>query len=350
MEKMRLLYLPSYGSSKPDADISAMLAELLPAYDIITLKGDVNAPSTIIESIDLEFEGFDLMVANGFGCFFAHQISACNRICLNPILSASETDAYSSMTDKTKRRYEDMEESQYSYGIEEDVACRSYCFGVYDQKNMDGLKDFNTMYFPNIRTHQKGECIDEALITEHVLPIISILEQSRFQDPEGMRYLRFGRILQGIDLNKKGVLEPEYTVRGCVRIIADGAFIGTGIKKIILGRNVRHLGKDCFANSSVQVIDMSKSAVEVIPERCFDGCHELREVKFNNRIYSIQKEAFAETALGQSPVEVPETIQYIAPSAFPEGTKIAFPAQKFSKLLDIATESYIAKQYINPEE
>ena len=127
MNKQKIIYFPDfrYGMSK-EQKVVAALKVALPDYNIVSL--DLTSSLEIFEGTECKIEEVlrteqpDIVLADGLGGFFAHTLAGYNRICVNPILSASQY---------INESYRAVEKQQFSYDRVPDKKNNTYCWGIF---------------------------------------------------------------------------------------------------------------------------------------------------------------------------------------------------------------------------
>lgn len=65
------------------------------------------------------------------------------------------------------------------------------------------------------------------------------------------------------------------------------------VDKIIIPKDIKSIGESAFANSSITGFDIEDGGkIEEIPSRCFEGCDDLKTVKFPISVTKIGVDAF----------------------------------------------------------
>ena len=323
MNKQTILYFPDfrYGMTK-EAEVMAALKAALPYYDIVSIDLTLSLEryedaECRIEEV-LQAEQPDIILADGLSGFFAHTLAGYNRICVNPILSASQ-----SINDS----YRDVEKQQLSYDREPDKKNSTYCWGIFG-KHVN-RRDFTMLHYPHVITINKRiNSVLDAMDT--VLPLIQMISKSEYVDDYGVHYTNYGRTLLKADYVLFRDVE-NYEVPNGVRTIGECAFSGMSIKSILLPDSLCFIGKHAFSDCrNLESIIVPKN-VDVIREGCFDGCVSLKEVQLSKSLYSIHAHAFTRTDLKE--VVLPDSLQGIAPKAFDEGVKMIVSASRLTELL-----------------
>ena len=323
MEKKKILYFPDYryGMDK-EPEVVAALKKALPEYGIVSidlmfLLKNTKSVEDRIEEVLKEVQP-DVIIADGLGGFFAHTLSGFNRICVNPILSASL---------HLNGNYADMEERQFSYNREPDKENSTYCWGVFGKHVNE--EEFSLLHYPNvINIDKRVNSIKDAMDT--VIPLIQSISQSKYMDDYGVHYTNYGRTLVKADYVISRNMN-HYVVPNGVLTICECAFSGIDIKSVTLPDSLRHIGKYAFSDCrNLESVAIPKH-VDVIHEGCFDGCVSLRDVQLPKTVFSIHSQAFTRTDLKE--VTIPDSIQGIAVNAFDEGVKLVISASRLTELL-----------------
>ena len=148
---------------------------------------------------------------------------------------------------------------------------------------------------------------------------------------------------QGCDttFNIEVIEEPEFNYTensdGTLKITK---YIGTDtnvyIPKLINGKIVSVIGKNCFLNkTSITDVTMSNT-IKTIESNAFDSCSALKEIKMSETLENIEKEAFYFSRLTR--VLIPETVINIGNDAFAECDSLE-SVTVFSKNLNIGTNA-----------
>lgn len=95
--------------------------------------------------------------------------------------------------------------------------------------------------------------------------------------------------------------------------IADRTFYGVGnVGQLTVGGNIKYIGKEAFANSSISGIDIQN--VESIGGRAFKNCYNLSTVKIESPTKSIGAECFYQTNISE--IVMPGGLEQIGYGAF----------------------------------
>ena len=320
---MKILYFPDfrYGMSKEPEVVSMLKAALLD-YDIVSIDltsslERYECAESKIEEV-LHSEQPNIILADGLGGFFAHTLSGYNRICINPILSAS---SYLNVS------YRSAEEQQFSYNRVPDKENNTYCWGVFGKHGYK--KDFTMLYYPNV-INKEQRIFSVCEVMDIVIPLIQTITNSEYVDDYGVRYSNYGRTLVKADNVLFRDVE-NYEVPKGVRTIGECAFSGMSIKNILLPDSLCFIGKYAFSDCrSLESVVIPKN-VDVIREGCFDGCVSLKDVQLPKSVFSIHPHAFTRTDLKE--VVIPDSIQGIAPNAVDDGVKLVVSATRLTELL-----------------
>jgi hypothetical protein len=144
----------------------------------------------------------------------------------------------------------------------------------------------------------------------------------------------------GIVYNKKQTeliycpegIKGELTIPSSVRKIARGAFRNSNITSIIIGRNVREIGREAFGNCiSLATVKLSKKLkiiepytfsntgltsialpknIKIIGEQAFNGCEKLTNIVIPSKVSVIEREAFA-NCQALNAITIPENVKEI---------------------------------------
>jgi len=326
-----LLYFSDYKKDESLIEDSVLVFnEMLgDEYKIICADLNMQNPNdAMMEAEILTNQSPDLIIAEGFGCFFAHQIGAgINRICINPVLSALEVDDLQ-LTNSAIEQYTQLEKHQYSYNRSIDKDNSTHCWGVYSQDDIVKNRLFASVYYPNLTLLPCEVKTDEEMINNTIKPLINAIEHSSWTDCCGVSFKDFGSTIDKVDLAIFQDLE-SYDVPLGVKCIRDYCFSTTRLKHIDLG-TVHILGEGCFSDSDLEEIKIEH--VQMIPENCFAGCHRLSKIVLSEGVFSIQSGAFKGTAVKE--VQLPDTIQTVASDAFPADCKIVLSFSKFTEMMN----------------
>ncbi len=320
---MKILYFPDfrYGMAK-ELEVMAALKAALPDYDVVSV--DLTSSLERYEEVErrveeiLKTEQPDIILADGLGGFFAHTLAGYNRICVNPILSASQ-----SINDS----YRAVEKRQFSYNREQDKENSTYCWGIFG-KHVN-RRDFTMLHYPHVITINKRiNSVLDAMDT--VVPLIHTISKSEYVDDYGVHYINYGRTLVKADFALFRDVE-NYEVPKGVRTIGECAFSGMSIKSILLPDSLCFIGKHAFSDCrNLESIIIPKS-VDVIREGCFDGCVSLKDVQLPKSVFSIHNHAFTRTNLKE--VVLPDSIQCMVSNTFDDGVRLTISASRLAEIL-----------------
>lgn len=323
MSKKKILYFPDfrYGIAN-EPDVMAVLKASLSEYNVISidLTSCLERYECAASKIDkvLQSEQPDIILADGLGCFFVHTLSGYNRICVNPILSASLyiNDSYRSV-----------EKQQFSYNRVPDKENNTFCWGVFGKHGYK--RDFTMMHYPNVINIDK-RIFSVCEVMDIVIPLIQTITNSEYVDDYGVRYSNYGRTLVKADYVLFRDVE-RYEVPHGVRTIGECAFSGMSLKCIILPDSLNFIGKNAFSDChNLESIIVPRN-VDIIREGCFDGCVSLCEVQLSKSVFAIHPHAFTRTDLKE--VVIPDSMQNIAPNSFDDGVKLVVSSSKLTELL-----------------
>lgn len=333
MKNHTIVYFPDC-RYKQQQEVVKTLKSSLPEYRIVSVDihlEDIRSTETQIEEV-LQMEQPELILADGLSSFFAHTISGVNRICVNPILNPS---AYTSIGDDT---YRELEIEQFSFDRKNDYENNTHCWGIFGAQA--DKKVFCMLHYPDvISVNKKIESIIDVL-EDTVLSLINSIASSVYTDDYGVTYANYGRTLVKAEYPHFRDVE-HYDVPNGVRSIGEIAFMGMSLKSISLPSSLKFIGKEAFAECrSLESIILPKN-IERINEGCFTGCSSLKRIKIPKGVFSIHRRAFANTALKE--VEIPDSIQSIAPDSFEEGVIFKLSSRRLTEILKDAQSYQLTK-------
>lgn len=324
MSKQTILYFPDYRDGmKNEQEVIGTLQSAFPENKVVSvdlsllLDNYEHAKEKVDEVLRLEEP--EIIIADGLGAFFVHTLAGYNRICVNPILSA---------TIYLNDSYRAIQEEQYAFDRQPDKENHTYCWGIFGEHA--SKRKFCVLHYPNIiSVDRKVESVIDVL-GETVVPLINNMSLSEYVDDYGVRYSNYGRTLVKADYVLFRDVE-NYEVPKGVRTIGECAFSGMSLKCIILPDSLNFIGKNAFSDCrSLESIVIPQN-VDVIREGCFDGCVSLKDVQLPKSVFSIHRHAFTGTSL--KTIEVPDSIQGIAPNAFDDAIKLVVSSSKLTELL-----------------
>lgn len=301
-------------------------------YDVEVPQIDylqANSAQQSINRLALSHE-YDYIIGVGFGCFFVHQLDGYDRICINPVLSVLECNELSSLPDAAIDEYLSLEKYQFSYGRVDDIANYTSCWGIYPSVNPLVYRRFNMLYYPNVISMPTVE-INEQLIENTLVPLLEKISNSSWTDEYGVKFANYGREIVGTEhILFRGV--KEYTIPNGVDTISSYAFSSTDLEKVTIAPTVARLGSACFADNKrlKSVIFDGYSELQRIPEECFKGCRQLKELVLGSEVAFIDDDAFSSSGLKR--IVINEQLQNISPYAFQNTNSLR---------IDISAESFI---------
>jgi hypothetical protein len=132
----------------------------------------------------------------------------------------------------------------------------------------------------------------------------------------------------------------DYKIPLGVTTIGESAFCGlSSLQKVTFTRTVHILSRSCFSGCiGLEEVNLPVG-VEVIPEDCFAGCVSLHKLAIPNTVRVIKDRAFAGCPLQE--VAIPDSIEYISPSAFNDGVKFVVGKSRLIELLHNVHEKMI---------
>lgn len=278
--------------------------------------------TTKLDSINSE------VVICGFGeaCSVTNIFAGYNRICVNPMLHT-----------------EDEELRMFTYDRRKDKENNSHCWLVfsqnYDSDEYNSKKKFLMMYYPNVAELDEPETSLEDLTEQTLIYLARCIVKSGWTK-DGVQFEEYGRLLVNADYSTARLL-VKYKVPYGVRVIGESAFFGIDtLEELTLSSTVRNLSKSCFAGClKLREIELP-IGVEVIPEDCFAGCVSLQKLGLPNTVRVIKDRAFAGCPLHE--VEIPDSIEYISPSAFNDDVKFVVGKSHYIELLQSVHDKIIS--------
>jgi len=259
------------------------------------------------------------VVICGFGeaCSVTNIFAGYNRICVNPILRA-----------------EDDELRMFTYNRTKDKEDCTHCWLVfsrdYDSEEYNSKKKFLMMYYPNVVNLNEPETSLEDLTQQTLIYLARCIVQSGWIK-DGVRFEEYGRLLVDADYSTARLL-ADYKIPLGVTTIGESAFCGlSSLQKVTFARTVHILSRSCFSGCiGLEEVNLPLG-VEVIPEDCFAGCVSLHKLAIPNTVRVIKDRAFAGCPLKE--VVIPESVEYISPSAFDDNVKFVIGKSRLIELL-----------------
>lgn len=292
---------------KTSREVEVLKKRLL-EYQIVTLE--VPQEQKMIEAT-LRAEKPDVIVAEGQSASVVHTMAGHDRICINPVIDENDFDF-------PNIRSVDQEQ-------------KSHCWGIIGLNCISsGRRNFSMLYYPNIINIDRS--IDSMTDVFDVLcPLIGSIGESDYTDKYGVHYANYGRSLVGVDpvlfRNVK-----HYEVPEGVTTICDDAFAGTDLEKVSLPKSLHHIGRHAFMDCrKLNDVNLPRD-VDVVRERCFEGCVSLSKVTLSSTLFTIHRHAFRSTSVRE--ISLPDSIQSIAHDAFDEGCRMNVSMSRLKELLD----------------
>lgn len=170
---------------------------------------------------------------------------------------------------------------------------------------------------------------------------VKTIEKDAFSCCYKLKNIRFGNGLETIGDNafySAHSLEGELCLPDSVRKIGAYAFFQSGAHSIIIGKNVRTIGKNAFNGckrlteltfvggpdeigdsafhfcKALETVNFSEN-LKIIGQCAFYGCDKLKSLTLRNGLETIGESAFACCRLLQS-IEVPDSVTYLGAEAF----------------------------------
>ena len=323
MSKQTILYFPDYRDGmNNEQEVIGTLQSAFPenrvvAVDLSLLLDNYELAEEKIEKV-LRQEEPEFIIADGLGAFFAHTLAGYNRICVNPILMS---------TVYFNESYQTAQKEQYSFNRQPDKENNTRCWGIFGQHV--SKRKFCMLHYPY--TIHLDKTVESTLdVLDLIVPLVRNVAKSKYVDDYGVNYSNYGRTLVKADYILFRDVE-RYEVPNGVRTIGECAFSGMRLKSIILPDSLNFIGKNAFSDCrSLESVVIPKD-VDVIREGCFDGCVSLREVQLSKSVFSIHPHAFTRTSL--KTIEIPDSIQSIAPNAVDDGIQLILSATRLTELL-----------------
>lgn len=259
------------------------------------------------------------VVICGFGeaCSVTNIFAGYNRICVNPILRAEDDELRMFTYDRTKDK-------------EDCTHCWLVFSRDYDSEEYNSKKKFLMMYYPNVVDLNEPETSLEDLTQQTLIYLARCIVQSGWIK-DGVKFEEYGRFLVDADYSTARLL-VKYKVPYGVTVIGESAFFGMNtLEEITFSSTVRTLSRSSFAGcTSLREVELSMG-VEVIPEDCFADCTSLQMLTLPNTVRVIKDRAFARCPLQE--VVIPDSVEYISPSAFDDGVKFVVGKSHLIELL-----------------
>ena len=259
------------------------------------------------------------VVICGFGeaCSVINTFAGYNRICVNPILHT-----------------EDDELRMFTYDRRKDKENNSHCWLVfsqnYDSDEYNSKKKILMMYYPNVVNLNEPEMSLEDLTQQTLIYLARCIVKSGWIK-DGVRFEEYGRFLVNEDYSTARLL-VRYKVPYGVTVIGESAFFGMNtLEEITFSSTVRTLSRSSFAGCiGLKEVELPLG-VEVIPEDCFADCTSLQMLNLPNTVRVIKDRAFARCPLQD--VVIPDSVEYISPSAFDDNVKFVIGKSRLIELL-----------------
>lgn len=259
------------------------------------------------------------VVICGFGeaCSVTNIFAGYNRICVNPILRAEDDELRMFTYDRTKDK-------------EDCTHCWLVFSRDYDSEEYNSKKKFLMMYYPNVVNLNEPETSLEDLTQQTLIYLARCIVQSGWIK-DGVRFEEYGRLLVDADYSTARLL-ADYKIPLGVTTIGESAFCGlSSLQKVTFARTVHILSRSCFSGCiGLEEVNLPLG-VEVIPEDCFAGCVSLHKLAIPNTVRVIKDRAFAGCPLQD--VVIPESVEYISPSAFDDNVKFVIGKSRLIELL-----------------
>ena len=259
------------------------------------------------------------VVICGFGeaCSVTNIFAGYNRICVNPILRAEDDELRMFTYDRTKDK-------------EDCTHCWLVFSRDYDSEEYNSKKKFLMMYYPNVVNLNEPETSLEDLTQQTLIYLARCIVKSGWVK-DGVQFEEYGRFLVKGDFSTARLL-VRYKVPYGVTVIGESAFFGMNtLEEITFSSTVRTLSRSSFAGcTSLREVELSMG-VEVIPEDCFADCTSLQMLTLPNTVRVIKDRAFARCPLQE--VVIPDSVEYISPSAFDDNVKFVIGKSRLIELL-----------------
>lgn len=110
----------------------------------------------------------------------------------------------------------------------------------------------------------------------------------------------------------------EVSIPETVKEIGFNAFADTGIKELVIGKNVKKIDTGAFEYCK-SLVSVKWNAKE-IPEYTFDCCKKLTKVEFGRNVETIGAYAFSGTAIKK--IEIPDSVDSVGDNAFSNCKKL----------------------------
>ena len=96
--------------------------------------------------------------------------------------------------------------------------------------------------------------------------------------------------------------------------IPSRAYAGKKLESVVLSSNVTELGKECFYNADIKLIDLSQTNITTIPDKCFYGVKNLQTVLLPPTVERIEQFAFSTSDIEY--ITLPSAVVYLDGSTF----------------------------------
>jgi hypothetical protein len=222
----------------------------------------------------------------------------------------------------------------FTYDRTKDKEACTHCWLVfsrdYDSEEYNSKKKFLMMYYPNVVDLNEPETTLEDLTQQTLIYLARCIVKSGWIK-DGVRFEEYGRLLVDADYSTARLL-VDYKIPLGVTTIGDSAFCGlSSLQKVTFARTVHILSRSCFSGCiGLEEVNLPLG-VEVIPEDCFAGCVSLHKLVLPNTLRVVKDRAFAGCPLQE--VAIPDSIEYISPSAFNDGVKFVVGKSRLIELL-----------------
>ena len=123
-------------------------------------------------------------------------------------------------------------------------------------------------------------------------------------------------------INSSNILSGEYEVDIPINNITLGsrAYAGKTYESVTLPASVTEIGKECFYEADIKLIDLSQTNITAIPDKCFYGVKNLQTVLLPPTVERIGQNAFSKSDIEY--ITLPSAVVYLDQGAFASCKKL----------------------------